>query len=234
MNLHPNAAVYGFDGSEYARAVQGWPSEKIFQAKNFAYGGAYKIPSAFTEIEKGRWYYAFSPSSSLTLECDGLGLHWGNSPVTEPPPTGGQCPVPNCPMPPKGCRFTVNPNPELDQNGCIRNPCGNMTCSPETPPSEDDPGCICPMNYAPECGKDGKTYGNQCERECVKVALDHAGECEKKPKPPEGAGGASCGNNICEAGEAGSFKCPECRKAVPPCGAPCVWQPGTCEADCKK
>ncbi len=35
----------------------------------------------------------------------------------------------------------------------------------------------CPEYYMPECGCDGLTYGNQCERRQAGVQLMHAGEC---------------------------------------------------------
>jgi hypothetical protein len=57
--------------------------------------------------------------------------------------------------------------------------------APEAPGKCDKAPTFCMRVSRPVCGCNGKTYPNDCERQRVKVQLDHAGACKKEtPQAP--------------------------------------------------
>jgi hypothetical protein len=55
----------------------------------------------------------------------------------------------------------------------------------DAPGKCDKPVTFCMRVSRPVCGCNGKTYANDCERQRVKVQLDHAGACKKEtPQTP--------------------------------------------------
>lgn len=49
----------------------------------------------------------------------------------------------------------------------------------------DKAPAFCMRVYRQVCGCNGKTYANDCERQRVRVQLDHVGACKKEPTPPK-------------------------------------------------
>jgi hypothetical protein len=58
----------------------------------------------------------------------------------------------------------------------------------EAPGKCDKAPAFCMRVSRPVCGCNGKTYANDCERQRVRVQLDHVGACKKEtpPAPPPG------------------------------------------------
>jgi hypothetical protein len=62
-------------------------------------------------------------------------------------------------------------------------------------------GQVCPTIYAPVCGCDDKTYGNECEAGVNGVSVASRGECAGNPP----SGGDTCGGLIGKACATGQF-----------------------------
>ena len=150
----------------------------------------------------------------------------GPCPMVSPCAPGSSCPpVPPCPF---SCKTKATPPPppvgcksNLDcAKPCPTSPCApGATCPPDPPCSQDfclfKAGCgklgygtcvaqpqACAMYYAPVCGCDNKTYGNECEAHAVGVSVAHFGACSTPPPPPLG-----CATNAdCAVGEFCFFK----------------------------
>jgi hypothetical protein len=103
---------------------------------------------------------------------------------------------------------------ELPAGACDKNVTGRCAAQPETCPKR-------PITAADAvCGCDGKTYGDDCERQMAGVSLAHPGACEE----PHMCGGIA--SFPCTEGQVCDMRDPSC--AIMDLGGKCVAEPESC------
>lgn len=105
-----------------------------------------------------------------------------------------------CPDPEMECRYDLN-------DDCTP---GSADCLGICVPGE----CGCPEYFAPVCGENGETYGNECFAECEQMPIAYEGECEVNQA--ECTSDSDCApNEYCNTCPPDP-DCPECDVCGPP------------------